>query len=405
MKKRITTILRSVIAAAGIAYVVWMVDLADRVEIPADTVLPNARHIDKPTNFKVVEGHYTPLDPTGELVIQIDDDSGQYTTMPIPQGALGTGPGDLRFVPGLTTMLRQADKKMLLLGLLVVAVIYPILMVRWWLLMRSRDMTVSLWKAFRLTMVGNFFNFCMPGTTGGDLVKAYYAAKGSGRRADAVMSVIVDRICGLLGLLILAGVAGLFMLNDESARQITLYIWLICSGAVVGSVVYFSKTLRGMFGVDWLLSKLPAGQVFASIDAAAFAYRHHKMIVLYVIAMSIVLHIALVSATATAGYALGMQTPFSLLLIVIPVSFLVGAIPISPQGIGVMEFFAVAMLRSSLAFPNQIVGMLIMIRLYQIFYSLLGSVFLLKGDIHLHPQGEMVSESIDATSDQPSATV
>jgi hypothetical protein len=32
--------------------------------------------------------------------------------------------------------------------------------------------------------------------------------------------------------------------------------------------------------------------------------------------------------------------------------------------------------------------MLLMIRFYQIVYALLGSLFLLKGDIHMHPERE-----------------
>jgi len=75
-------------------------------------------------------------------------------------------------------------------------------------------------------------------------------------------------------------------------------------------------------------------------------------------------------------------------MIVIPVTFLIGSLPVSPQGIGLMEFFTVTALARSGAFPNQVVGMLIMTRVYQMVYSLLGSVFLLQGDIQLHPQEE-----------------
>ncbi len=397
-------IIRSLIALLGIGYIVWMVDFTDRVEVPAGTVLPNGHRLEQAASFKVVRGSYNPADPSGELVVRIDTDPDQPVNMSIPQAAMTGGPNDLRFLPGLGTMMRQANVRLLVLGLMVVSLLYPILMVRWWLLMRARGMSVSLWKAFRLTMVGNFFNFCLPGTTGGDLVKAYYAAKGSDRRADAVMSVIVDRVCGLMGLLVLAGITGAILMGsdpeaavrgadgaqglrvDQLSRQVTVYIWWIIGGVVVGAWVYFSRSLRRAMGIDWLIQRLPGQQLFASIDAAALAYRGHKRVVLTVFVMSVGLHLFLVTATAIAGYALGITTPFRFMLIVIPVSFLVGAIPIAPQGIGVMELFAVSMLRSPMALPNQIVGMLLLTRLYQMFYSLLGSVFLLKGDIHLHPQ-------------------
>ena len=50
-------------------------------------------------------------------------------------------------------------------------------------------------------------NVELPGSTGGDVVKAWYAARQApSRRTAAVMSVIVDRIVGLLALIMLGGV-------------------------------------------------------------------------------------------------------------------------------------------------------------------------------------------------------
>jgi len=399
MKKYLSILLRIVVAVAGVAYIVWAVDWTDQIEMPAGTVVSDNWTLQADTRFKVISGDDDPSNPLGEFKIRIVDADGRVTPRTVLQSALNTGPdGGPRFVPGIITTLKQSRWGLLLAGLLVIGIIYPILLVRWWLLLRARDMYVPLWKAFRLVMVGNFFNFCMPGTTGGDVVKAYYAAKGSGRRAEAVMTVIVDRVCGLLGLLLLGGIVGLFMLGDEQARSVTIYTWLICLSFAVGCVVYFSQRLRAMLGLDWVLAKLPAQQIFASIDEAAFAYRNHKRLVLGAVAMSMVLHIAFVSSTSMAGYALGLETPIGVLLCVLPVTFLIGSIPIAPQGIGVMEVFAVTMLESSAAAPNQIIGMLIMIRLYQMFYSLLGSVFLLKGDIHLHPQSKALFAESDAGS-------
>ena len=34
---------------------------------------------------------------------------------------------------------------------------------------------------------------------------------------------------------------------------------------------------------------------------------------------------------------------------------------------------------------NQIVGMLLLVRIYQILLCMFGALFLLKGDIHIHP--------------------
>lgn len=284
---------------------------------------------------------------------------------------------------GILTVLKSADRSLLVWALLLIMPVYAIQTVRWWMLMRCRGMTVSMHRAFRLLMVGCFFNYSLPGSTGGDVVKAYYAAAKSDRRADAVMSVIFDRIAGLLGLVLLAGVAGLFMFDHPVARNVTLYIWAGAAGIVLVSAIYFSKRLRSSTGLENMLAKLPDKGLASTIDQAAVAYRDHKMVVFIAMLMSVPVHVLTSSSIALSGYAIGVKEPFGVLLTVVPIVSLGGAIPISYQGLGIMEAIGTALIKT--ASFNQIVIMLMLVRFYMIIYSMLGGLFLLRGDIHLNP--------------------
>jgi hypothetical protein len=112
-------------------------------------------------------------------------------------------------------------------------------------------------------------------------------------------------------------------------------------------------------------------------------------------------HLMLATSTALAGYAMGMETKFGLLLTVIPVIFLSGAIPIAPpQGAGVWEYLGKTMLNNPpFVTMNQIVAMLMMIRIYQLLCSLTGSIYLLKGDVRLHP--ETADPPVSSDQDTP----
>lgn len=327
MKKYLMTILRIAVAVGGVAYIAYALDWTDHV------------------------------DASGEMR------------------------------EGIATTLRKARVDLLVAALAVTGLIFPLLTVRWWMLMRARGIEVTLGKAFRLCMVGNFFNYCMPGTTGGDLVKAYYAARGTTRKADSVMCIIVDRGMGLMGLFVVAGVAGLFMLEHEVARHITAFLWTCAGIGVLGAAIYFSRRMRKLLRLDHWLVKLPGGKLLAKVDSAAVAFRDHKLVLLAALAMGAGVHVCLVMAASASGYALGMDRPLVLLITIVPVLFLAGAVPISYQGLGVMEAVGAALLVSPPhCTTNQMVGMLMLVRVYQMFYSLLGSLFLLRGDIHLHPQ-------------------
>ncbi len=410
MKKHLSLLLRILFAAAGVAYIAVTLTWSDHIVVPVEASLPNGVILEEPTAFKVIEGDL--IDKEGKLVIRLDE----TTTLEVARADLGAGATDFRAKPGITTTLAHANVNLLLLGLVIIGPIYLIQSYRWWLLMRARGLDCTLWKAFRLTMVGSFFNYCLPGTTGGDLVKAYYSARRSDRRTDSVMTVIFDRVTGLLGLVVLGGIAGLFMmlatqagwleLSSEQAavvRSITGFIWLGMGGGAIAAAIYFSTRIRRSLGITpqrvaklvcftpglrMFLSPDTIAKAFETIDEAALAYRHHLGVVLAAVALSLPVHLALAGATAIAGYALGMETPLGLLLTVVPVLFLAAAVPLTYQGLGVMEYLAASLIMGVQASENQIIGMLLMIRFYQIFYSLLGSLFLLRGDIHMHPEQE-----------------
>ncbi len=294
---------------------------------------------------------------------------------------------------GILTMLRTAHWGQLLGGLALTACIYPILTVRWWMLLKARNLPVTLEKCFRLTMVGNFFNFCMPGTTGGDLVKAYYAAKGSNRKADAVISVLLDRVMGLSGLFVVAAIAGVLQWNSPdqkgAAHAVTIFIAISGGSAILLCAAYFSGRVRELLRLHRWLHKLPGGKILVSIDAATVAYRNHVGIVLVSMGLATLLHFILALAAALGGFSMGIPVErLGLLLTVVPVLFLGAAVPISYQGLGIMEAIAKPLLVDSGACTmNQVVGMLLLIRLYQIVYSVFGALFLLRGDIQLHPAG------------------
>jgi hypothetical protein len=260
--------------------------------------------------------------------------------------------------------------------------------VRWWVLMAARRLGVGLWPALRLYFAAAFCNYCMPGLTGGDVLKAYYAARDSERRTDAVMSVVVDRIAGMLGLVVLAGVAGLFVLEQPLARQVTAYVWIGILGLAAGGLAYSSEALRRWLRVGSLVSRLPAGALLRQVDQAALAYRDHGGAVALAVVLSVFVRVCLVLATASSAYALGGELPVGLMLAIVPIIFMAGAVPISYQGLGVMEGLGMALLGGSGGLSaNQIVGTLLLVRVYPMFYALLGALFLIKGDLRMRPPG------------------
>ena len=76
------------------------------------------------------------------------------------------------------------------------------------MLVRAQDLPFTLPNAMRLGLVAFFFNAFLPGSIGGDIVKAAFLAKEQSRRTVAVATVIIDRAVGLWGLFWLVALLG-----------------------------------------------------------------------------------------------------------------------------------------------------------------------------------------------------
>lgn len=181
MRKHLGWAIRMLIAAAGVAYILYTLNWTSQVVLPDGTALGVAG----------VDEQWVTLEPgqaTGDLGgLELSEDGR------VARASLASVDAQsATFEPSIGVVIHESDKPLLLAGLAVFAPVFLIGSLRWMVLMRARGIEIGYLRACRLTMAGQFFNLCMPGTTGGDVMKAYYATRATHQRADAVISVAVD---------------------------------------------------------------------------------------------------------------------------------------------------------------------------------------------------------------------
>ncbi|MDX1682154.1 MAG: lysylphosphatidylglycerol synthase transmembrane domain-containing protein, partial [Phycisphaeraceae bacterium] len=333
----LTIALRLAVAVAGIGFIVFTLQFEDRVRVPAGWPVDGAP-VAAEVDLSVVER-------TDEaLILDAEPLDRSQPTVEIGRSVISDELKTPTLLPGVRTTLAAADHGRLILAGLITVLIYPLIAVRWWILLRARNVGLPFTTAFRLTMVGQFFNYCMPGTTGGDLVKAWYAAKRAPRRADTALTVLVDRVIGLSGLVVLASVVSLADLDEPIVFRVALGVWSMMAVGVIGMAIYFSSRARRLLGLDRLLAVLPGQRWLQMLDEALLAYRHHKVAIAVAILLSVINHTVIVSVTILSGYALGVETSPVQLAVVLPIAFVAAAVPLTYQGLGVMEAIGIGLL-------------------------------------------------------------
>jgi hypothetical protein len=265
-----------------------------------------------------------------------------------------------------------------------------------------------------LNMVGAFYNTLFAlGSTGGDVAKAYYAAKHTTHRTRAVMSVLVDRAMGLLALVILGGaMAALQYRQSVDCQRVANVSALLIGVTALGLLLFYCRPLRRRSGLHWVLARLPMQRFVHNAVHAMELYGRRPGQMGLVLLMCFPVHIITIVSATFAAHAFGItadKVPNTYYWVIIPVITLVGAIPISPQGMGVMEFFAIKLLTAHHPVSGgQALALVMAVRLAQVFWNLLAGVFVLRGGYHAPTEAEQHELEVevdteDDEDDEPAA--
>ena len=342
--------------------------------------------------------------PSGKIVTA--DATGYPIMFPrqltLPLSYLATADGHPEIEAGLHSLMVRANAWLLLGALIIVGIPFFLTAWRWQLLMSVQDMHLSYAQCLRLNFVGQFYSTFLPGTTSGDLVKILYTARVTGKTTQSAVTVLLDRVVGLIGLVMVAGIAASIQLLVNSGSPsvppraavstgsdpVLLHVVLLTGGllaaTLVGCLVYFSARLRRRLGIDSILNRLPLPEFMKHADRSLLAYRTHLRLLAATFGLSLVSQSVLPLAGFLAGRAFGMHASFGCFMAYIPLAALAASLPIvPPQGIGVTEaillhFFVTRGVDTA----SQSFALAQAIRFLPIAWNLLGAYWVVRGKFH-----------------------
>ena len=100
------------------------------------------------------------------------------------------------------------------------------------LLLAAQGLVVTLGIAVRIVTIATFFGLCIPGGTGGDVMKIYYLVSSDrGRTVEIATLVLMDRVIGMVGLL--CTVLFLALLNADTVAEHGALVALVSLAAAV----------------------------------------------------------------------------------------------------------------------------------------------------------------------------
>lgn len=279
---------------------------------------------------------------------------------------------------------------------------------RWQLLLHAFDIPARFGDVLRLGWIGLLFNQVVPGATGGDVVKGIYVAREApGRRAEAVLTIVIDRAVGLTGLMLIGAVVVACYFNQIYASELLRgFIWflpLILTCVFGGAFLLTWPAFWRFAPVRAIASRLPAKALLKRIGAALYQLRARPRFVVGILGMSIFGHFLGIAMHYFLARALiGEVSDLGLFLFIDPMGQLINAIPVTPGGVGFGEgAYAVLFKAVDSLIPGA--ALMLLIRISWLAWGSVGLIFYLRGRGELAAAAELLEETEDELRHTPDA--
>jgi hypothetical protein len=201
---------------------------------------------------------------------------------------------------------------------------------RWFLIMRRLKFGQGPFFYLKSYLKGSFFNQALPGGIGGDAYRVLECSRmGNGKKA-AFYGVLLDRILGLIGLLLLNLIA-----NIAYPDLLPVAIFHILNAIALGGIA--SVIVFAMVGKIDRFAEYKFTRHLHEISADMRRVYHDQRAIMLHSVISVLIHFISMLAVYFIGIGVGLHYDLLTFLVLVPPVMLLTIAPISLAGWGVRE--------------------------------------------------------------------
>lgn len=252
----------------------------------------------------------------------------------------------------LVQIFRQMNISVFAAVLAIFIISQIIIALRWWLLLRSQHIFINFWAVVRLYLLGWFYNNFMPGSVGGDFLRAWYVTKHTDKRFEAALSVFVDRFIGLLSTLLIVVFFYVFFLRGQANaltftgrsgpfkflaeyKQIIFLVVLVLAAVFCGLLLH--RRSRVLLRTAWSNIRIHSVRAFEKLKDAVYAYYSKPRTMLAAFGLTVFIQIIMITGFWFLGKSLGITAGLKYYYVFFTLTWVLGALPVSIGGAVVVE--------------------------------------------------------------------
>lgn len=224
-----------------------------------------------------------------------------------------------------------------------------VMALRWWLLLRAQHVRIALHACAKVHYLGMFYNNVLISSIGGDLLRAWYITRHTHKRLEAAFSVVVDRLIGLSSLILMAAAFGFLFPVPEGTPEFNLSLDRVLIARIYRYHPHIGLGAAALiFVVTGLLLHpntrrklhLAWASVRTRVERLLIGIRHYAtkpLSLLAAVALTFVAQSLPIVGFWLIGESMQLPIPLKYYFVFFPIAWVLGAIPISPAGAGILE--------------------------------------------------------------------
>lgn len=209
------------------------------------------------------------------------------------------------------------------------------------LISEAQYIPVTYKECLSLTFIGYFFNNFLPTSIGGDFVKAYYLSHKTDNKVGSYASIFVDRVIGLITMILMAFVALFFVKDGIVDNTIRYIVYFITLGTLLVIIFMTNEGLAKKFSFLLFIVK-PLKKSLIKLYNMIHNYKNHKVLLCKSFLISFLSQVMFFTSLGFMAFSLGARIPAKDIFIKMPIVSMMSLLP-SINGLGLREGSTVAL--------------------------------------------------------------
>ena len=235
----------------------------------------------------------------------------------------------------------DANLTLLILSILIIPITNMVSTIKWYYLVKAKNIVIGYWHLFKFYLIGNFFNLTLPSSIGGDLIRVHLLGQYSKKYADSAAIVLLERVTGLITLIIYTFVS-LIIVSKLFPSGLLFYGLIVAFFGILLLLLLLTNKTVFLKTKELICNRVKSlEKIFIKIEKmhnSLHELSKNKSVMAIAFLNSFFFYIMAVINTWISLLVFNADVTLETMVLAVPIIMFIMNMPVSIGNLGIMEF-------------------------------------------------------------------